>query len=164
MRILLLVCCTALAVAPARGMVLDETPETPSGQSQAQRLRDSKAAPNSVLGDYGAELGRGLAESLDSSRIRGAVVVTALPTHFAGKCLNKKYGEAGRYSVTYSNGEAGMVTVECSRNCWQVQVFPGGRLGTNCGEFQAGGWATSSGPLNQYQARLVDVVNFINNF
>lgn len=70
MRFLLFVCCIALAADPARSMVLDETPETPSGQSQAQRLRDSKAAPNSVLGDYGAELGRGLAESLDSSRTR----------------------------------------------------------------------------------------------
>ncbi|CAO3378090.1 hypothetical protein [Azospirillum argentinense] len=164
MRFLLFACCIALAAGPARSMVLDETPETPSGQSQAQRLRDSKAAPNSVLGDYGAELGRGLAESLDSSRTRGTVVVTALPTHFAGKCLNKRYGEAGRHPVTYSNGEAGMVTVECSRHCWQVQVFPGGRSGTNCGEFQAGVWATSSGWLNQPQARLVDVVNFINKF
>lgn len=166
MRGLAAVLCGVMWIFPAwaGGIVLDESVESTKDQSQAERMRDAKPAPNSLLGDVGAGMAKAMAEGMDSSRVRGATVATTLPTWYGGKCSGGRSTDPVKHDVRFSNGENGLIVVQCNRGCWQVSVFPGGRLASNCGEFQSGGWATSSGPLNQYGARLVDVVNFLNNF
>ncbi|CAO3435932.1 hypothetical protein [Azospirillum argentinense] len=166
MRVFAAVLCGVMWIVPAwaGGILLEEKAESAKDQAQARHLRDGKAAPNSLLGDVGVGMGKAMAEGMDSSRVRGATVATALPSHHGGKCSDGKSTDPVKHDVRFSNGEHGLVVLQCNRGCWQVSVYPGGRLANNCGEFQSGGWATASGALNQYGARLVDVVNFLNNF